>query len=46
MSLVLLKGSDLVEEQNFGNVIINHIRTGRYEAGDIDGVPHAAYNSD
>jgi hypothetical protein len=36
-------GRDLVEEHNYGHVIVNHIRLGRYCTHDIDGVPYASY---
>jgi hypothetical protein len=30
---------DLVEQCNYGHVIVNHIRSGQYCIADIDGVP-------
>jgi hypothetical protein len=39
-------GSELVEEQNYRDVIENHTRSGRYMTKDIDGIPFAMYDSD
>jgi hypothetical protein len=39
-------GRDLVEERNYGNVILNHSRSGRYQTEDIDGVPYSSYRED
>jgi hypothetical protein len=39
-------GWDLVKEQNYGNVILNHIRSRRYQTEDIDGVPYSSYRED
>jgi hypothetical protein len=39
-------GRDLVEERNYGNVIVNHIRSGQYRTKDIDGVPYTSYRDD
>jgi hypothetical protein len=37
---------ELIEEQNYGNIIENHYWSGRYQTKDIDGVRFATYNSD
>jgi hypothetical protein len=34
---------DSVEEQNYSDVISNHISSGRYQTKDIDGVPYSSY---
>jgi hypothetical protein len=39
-------GWDLVEEHNYGNVIVNHIMSGQYHTKDIDGVPYMLYRED
>jgi hypothetical protein len=39
-------GEDLVKEQNYGNVIMNHYRSRRYMIEDIDGILFAKYSSD
>jgi hypothetical protein len=39
-------GRDLVEEQNNGDVITNHNRSGRYWTKNLDGVPFALYRDD
>jgi hypothetical protein len=36
----------LVEEHNYGYVIENHYRSGRYWFEDIDRIPFEAYSSD
>jgi hypothetical protein len=40
------KGSDLVEEQTFADVINNHDHASRYAYEDLDGIPFPAYGSD
>jgi hypothetical protein len=37
---------NLVEEHNYGDMIENHIRSGRYCTEDIDGVPYVLYRDD
>jgi hypothetical protein len=39
-------GRDLVEERNYGDVIVNHIRSGWYCTKDIDRVPYVSYRDD
>jgi hypothetical protein len=39
-------GRDLVEEQNYGDVITNHVWSGQYQTKDIDGVPYTMYRED
>jgi hypothetical protein len=39
-------GQNLVEECNFGDVIVNHFRSGQYQTKDIDGVPYMSYRED
>jgi hypothetical protein len=34
---------DLVEEHNFGDVLVNHHRSGQYCTKDIDGVLYVSY---
>jgi hypothetical protein len=36
-------GRDLVEERNYGHVLVNHIRSGQYRTHDINGVPYMSY---
>jgi hypothetical protein len=39
-------GNDLVEEQNYGDVLLNYVWSGRYKTEDIDGIPYCMYDSD
>jgi hypothetical protein len=39
-------GRELVKECNYGDVILNHIRSGRYRTEDIDRVPYLSYRED
>jgi hypothetical protein len=39
-------GQDLVEEWNYGDVILNHIQSGRYWSENIDGVLYSSYHKD
>jgi hypothetical protein len=39
-------GRELVEECNYGNMILNHSRSGQYWTEDIDGVPYSSDRED